>query len=355
MLLIAMKTIAESDLPPRPKCAPSPATPHTTPRLFGQFLVDESVITRDELDEALWLMTTLNATVGQLAVERGLVSRTEAEQIHRLQQKIDRRWGDIALTLGMGCLTEDRIEELHDEQDTLNFRLSDALVELGFATATTLDTMRQRYEANRANVNPVGSLPEPYGEVAAVIHSLDALPRIARRVLRCPVEVSEAQPWPGACLRPLALHTTLCLQGPSTDRMCGASIPQDGEKVRATATTGKGRGVPPYPLVQIGLSVDQDAAAVIVAELDGCADRMHNVPDQQVRLGEFATIVALYVAHSVDAEQRDGNTMTVRPPIANELPATGVAFQIALGEHRGLLVFSCGVPANRTNLACQPV
>src|SRR5690606_16838159 len=99
---------------------PSAARAASSPpvRLFGQFLVEEGIIAQDDLDEALNLMSAINVTLGDLAVERGLISRHEADEVNRMQRCIDGRWGEIALTLGIGKLTPERIEELHWQQES---------------------------------------------------------------------------------------------------------------------------------------------------------------------------------------------------------------------------------------------
>ena len=68
---------------------------------FGQFLVKEGAITVEQLREALDLMASENLRLGQVAVEQGLLSESEANDINREQRYTDKPFGSIAVKLGL--------------------------------------------------------------------------------------------------------------------------------------------------------------------------------------------------------------------------------------------------------------
>ena len=72
--------------------------------------------------------------------------------------------------------------------------------------------MLERFEDERGTVVPAMTLPPRYQDVPAIEYLLDALPRLALRVLRTPVRIAAAEPWPGP--RPYELHATVSLIGP---------------------------------------------------------------------------------------------------------------------------------------------
>lgn len=179
------------------KPKPDASTPHP-PRLFGRYLVEHEIIDEAALAEALELMKLVNRTVGQLATERGLVTAAQAERVATLQREIDGRWGEIAVAAGFGSLDAHHIEALLAEQTMGNLRLSDALVELGHMSASEVEVWWSRYEAERAGVDPLATLPEEYRSSVVVREVLQVLPRISVRTLGLSMRLGEARPWTGA-------------------------------------------------------------------------------------------------------------------------------------------------------------
>lgn len=190
----SMVAITPSSTTPRADAYTFPtAAGHATaaparPRLFGQWLVDRGEITNSDLREALALMRAVNSTIGELAVAHGLVSAAQAEEINELQRHVDGRWGDIAIALGVGRATAARIEELAWAQQIENLRLSDALVELGFVTATTVDQMLRQFEDERDNGTTAGSIDDDTR--ARIEDMVEGLPRLLHRVLGTAVRMS---------------------------------------------------------------------------------------------------------------------------------------------------------------------
>jgi hypothetical protein len=282
-----------------PASPPPEARPQV--RLFGQFLVHEGLITPLHLDEALSLMAATNTTLGELAVSRGIVTRAEADEVHRLQQHVDRRWGELALTLQLGGLTQERLEELCWEQQTSNLRLTDALVELGCLSASEIEAQLRRFEEEQDAIDPVAALPRRYREYPPVPALLVALPKLAGRLLRSPLRMSAPSRF--AARRALSHSATACLHGAFE--------------------------------LAVGLSIDA-ALGMTFAERMRMDDGDH---DPTPFVARFVTRLCEIVVHRLAAE---AHALRVDVPDLGMLPRRGIALDLALGDGAALLVLARG-------------
>lgn len=99
---------------------------------YGEFLVQQGIVRSDRLAEALRQQQQAHRRLGELAVERGLLSPAQVEQIHRCQRsgaEGDRRFGELAVALGF--VEPDSMDELQREQRRGWRRLGEVLVEMG--------------------------------------------------------------------------------------------------------------------------------------------------------------------------------------------------------------------------------
>jgi hypothetical protein len=271
-------------------------------RLFGQFLIDEGVLDEEDLSEALVLMHASNVTLGDLAVEKGLVTRHEAEEIARLQRCIDGRWGEIALTLGIGRITAEQLEELRWEQESQNLRLTDALVQLGYLSPTEVERLLLRFETEHAST-VTARLPTGWQRSAAA-DLLDVLPRVFSRVLRSPVRFGHPRIW----------------DGHSLDLSAQTQIETACEHLAA------------------GLTVDTKVAQTI----------SHCMRDRDIGLAA-ETGVASFVALLVDHVRRRLESehlpfVEVHSPECGQVPRRGLAFDLALSAGQAILVIDRSEP-----------
>lgn len=217
-----------------PYCAPAV---RARPRLFGQWLVNRGLLTAADLREALALMRAVNSTIGELAVAHGLVTASQAEEIGELQRHVDGRWGDIAIALGVGRATAARIEQLAWEQQIENLRLSDALVELGFVSATEVEDLLTEFDDDAES--DTGELD---AETRARIDVLtEGLPRLLRRVLGGAARMSAPRPADGARYEYAAqfemVGPSACTLGVSVDRRVARGL-ADALRVDVGAAPG---------------------------------------------------------------------------------------------------------------------
>lgn len=275
--------------------APSPR-PRTGPRLFGQWLVDREVITRVDLREALALMRAVNSTIGELAVAHGLVTSAQAEEINELQRHVDGRWGDIAIALGVGRATAARIEQLAWDQQVENLRLSDALVELGFVSATEVDELLAQFDDEKDD----GPVLDP--QTRARIEALsEGLPRLLRRVLGDAVRMSAPRP---AEREGYDCSAQFTLQG---DRPC-----------------------------TIGMSVDKRVAKAFAEALHVDVGGATS-PRLDTAVGALLVLFGAHLARRLDAPVC--GSYRAMPPVAGELPPGRWAVDLALAAGKCVVVF----------------
>jgi hypothetical protein len=120
---------------------------------FGRYLLDKGIITPDQLAEAIAFQDESNRRIGDIAKERGYLSKTQIEFIFEEQKRVDRPFGAIALEHRL--LTRGQLDDLLFTQTVLSTHLGEALLMKGFITPEQFseeldlfkDEQRQREEA----------------------------------------------------------------------------------------------------------------------------------------------------------------------------------------------------------------
>ena len=83
-------------------------------QLFGNYLVNEEIISNSKLRELLEKTSKQRVKLGTIAVAEGYLSQEEADEVNHLQKKKDKRFGDIAVE--QGYLEEEQVEYLLSQQ-----------------------------------------------------------------------------------------------------------------------------------------------------------------------------------------------------------------------------------------------
>ena len=83
-------------------------------QLFGNYLVNEEIISNNKLRELLEKTSKQRVKLGTIAVAEGYLSQEEADEVNHLQKKTDKRFGDIAVE--QGYLEEEQVEYLLSQQ-----------------------------------------------------------------------------------------------------------------------------------------------------------------------------------------------------------------------------------------------
>ena len=69
-------------------------------QLFGKYLVEHKEVTKEQWQEVMAKRFAVRARLGVLAVEEGLLSTKQANELNRLQLKQDKKFGDLAIEKG---------------------------------------------------------------------------------------------------------------------------------------------------------------------------------------------------------------------------------------------------------------
>lgn len=97
---------------------------------FGHYLLNEGLISADELKDALDLQSSTHVKLGVLSVNEGFMTASQVEEVHEKQKQIDKRFGEIAIELGY--LTEQQLDQLLSGQKQNHLILGQALVDRNY-------------------------------------------------------------------------------------------------------------------------------------------------------------------------------------------------------------------------------
>ena len=79
-------------------------------QLFGHYLLNNGIVSADELHAALTAMMRIKAKLGAAAIDSGLMTAEQVDEIHELQHSVDKRFGDLAVE--KGYLSQDQVRNL---------------------------------------------------------------------------------------------------------------------------------------------------------------------------------------------------------------------------------------------------
>ncbi len=113
-------------------------------QFFGNYLLNEGLVTKEQLSEALELQKTTRLKLGVLAINAGYLTAAQVEEIHIAQQRVDKRFGDIAVSLGY--LTEEKVNELLGGQKMGHLLLGQALVDKNYMTNAQFESALNSYK-----------------------------------------------------------------------------------------------------------------------------------------------------------------------------------------------------------------
>lgn len=116
-------------------------------QLFGAYLLEQNVITKDMMDSVLAEQTDARAKLGTIAVAQGYLTNTQVEEIHHLQAQQDKRFGDIALE--KGYLTMKQLMELLDQQGNAFMKFLQILVEKDCVPVAEIDEYLSHFQESR--------------------------------------------------------------------------------------------------------------------------------------------------------------------------------------------------------------
>lgn len=116
-------------------------------KYFGQYLIENAVITREQLLEALKIQKSINKKIGLLAIDKSYLNSQQVEHIVSLQKTKNAQFGEIAIELNF--LTRDQLTELLSIQHEDRIMLGEALIDIGALTLPKLESALQAYKSEQ--------------------------------------------------------------------------------------------------------------------------------------------------------------------------------------------------------------
>ena len=113
-------------------------------QFFGHYLLNNSIVTSAQLNEAMVKKSETRVKLGVLAINAGYMTAEQVEQVHAQQAKIDKRIGDISVD--MGFLTESQVTELLNSQRPAHLLLGQTLVDLDYITNSQFESALLDYK-----------------------------------------------------------------------------------------------------------------------------------------------------------------------------------------------------------------
>jgi CheY-specific phosphatase CheX len=114
-------------------------------RLMGSYLVEQGLLTKQQLLEAYKAQDSSRAKLGVIAVAEKLMSIAQAEQVNMLQASMDMRFGDIAID--RGYLNEAQVSRLLELQGNTYLAFLQSIVDKGFLTMQQLEEAENGYQS----------------------------------------------------------------------------------------------------------------------------------------------------------------------------------------------------------------
>jgi hypothetical protein len=103
-------------------------------QLFGNYLLRQQLVSPSHLIEALRSASSTRVKLGVLAINAGLMTPEQVEEVHELQRTMDKRIGDIMVDKGF--LTAEEVTSLLKSQKSGHLVLGQALIDSGHMTTS---------------------------------------------------------------------------------------------------------------------------------------------------------------------------------------------------------------------------
>lgn len=117
-------------------------------KFFGQFMVEQGIISRDILLKAIALQDSLNKSIGDIVQELGFMTEADVTKVNQAQRSVDLRFGDLAVK--MGLLTEDQMKSALARQSESHIYIGNAIVQVGGLKAEELQRYLDEFKADQA-------------------------------------------------------------------------------------------------------------------------------------------------------------------------------------------------------------
>lgn len=113
-------------------------------QFFGSYLLNEGLVTAEQLAKALEEKKNTRLKLGVLAINAKLMTAEQVEQVHAAQATVDKRFGDLAKE--MGFVTEKQLNDLLAVQPSDYLLLGQTLVNNGVITNAVFEKAVNDYK-----------------------------------------------------------------------------------------------------------------------------------------------------------------------------------------------------------------
>lgn len=138
-------------------------------RLFGQFLLEENIITASTLSSALGRLGEVRPLVGMIALAQGYMTPAQVVEINEMQKKADKRFGELAIE--KGYLSIDQLESVISAQKSEHVLLGQILVQDEVLSHDGLLMVLEKYR-KRAGLSEEGYEAIKSNDVEGVVASI---------------------------------------------------------------------------------------------------------------------------------------------------------------------------------------
>jgi CheY-specific phosphatase CheX len=151
-------------------------------KFFGQFLIENGVITAADLQRAILLQEQRNLKIGELALKLGYVTPADIVRAHNAQLSKDMKLGDILLE--MGILEQGQLSELLIRQNNSHLYIGEALVLTEAISSSELQRLLEAFREDQAiYASDRIEFPLPFGNSDIWGMAVDLTYKMITRVL----------------------------------------------------------------------------------------------------------------------------------------------------------------------------
>ena len=126
---------------------------------FGQYLLNKSLLTAEQLSEAISYERTASPKLGVLAIDAGFMTAAQVEKVHFLQHSLDKKFGEIAVD--KGYMSVGQLDDLLRSQKSKRLNLSQVIVDKGYLSLMQLESVLAKYnEDNKLTQVQINALED---------------------------------------------------------------------------------------------------------------------------------------------------------------------------------------------------
>jgi CheY-specific phosphatase CheX len=274
-------------------------------KFFGQFLVENNLVSREALLKAIELQEQKNLKFGEMAISTGYVTKEEIERAHNAQLSKDLKLGDVLVE--MGILTLRQLDDIVTRQQNTHLYIGEALVQVGALSSDQLHEHLDAFKQDQAQyVSERIELPGDVADGLVMEMIADLTYKMITRVIGLPFRAGKCQ-------------TVTAVDG----NFMMAALDLTGD-------------VDARYIISVSERIQKEIAKAILREESVDAESVEILEDTVM---EFANVVCGNVAAKASQMAK---VMNISPPVALHPPATGLqvpsgcmglCFPIHVGEN----------------------